>query len=62
MIRPLRRGAGHAFEVYGFAVVRDHGIDADVIARAEAAARAFFALPEEVKRRYHLPAPAARAG
>ena len=46
---------GRSFEVYGFAVVRDHGIDPDVIARAETAARAFFALPEDVKRKYHLP-------
>ena len=46
---------GRSFETYGFAVVRDHGIDAAKIARAEAAARAFFALPEDVKRRYHQP-------
>jgi isopenicillin N synthase-like dioxygenase len=46
---------GASFERYGFAVVRDHGIDAAVIARADAAARAFFALPDEIKRRYHLP-------
>ncbi|HEX8445312.1 MAG TPA: 2-oxoglutarate and iron-dependent oxygenase domain-containing protein [Sphingomonas sp.] len=46
---------GRSFEVYGFAVVRDHGIDPTVIARAEAAAKAFFALPEAVKRQYHQP-------
>jgi len=46
---------GESFERYGFAVVRDHGIDAGIIARADAAARAFFALPDDVKRRYHLP-------
>ena len=46
---------GRSFEDYGFAVVRDHGIDATVIARAEAAAKALFALPEDVKRQYHLP-------
>jgi isopenicillin N synthase-like dioxygenase len=46
---------GESFERYGFAVVRDHGIDAGIIARADAAARAFFALPDEVKRRYHVP-------
>jgi isopenicillin N synthase-like dioxygenase len=45
---------GGSFERYGFAVVADHGIPADLIARAEDKARAFFALPEEVKRRYHL--------
>jgi isopenicillin N synthase-like dioxygenase len=46
---------GGSFARYGFAVVSDHGVRADVIARAEAAAKAFFALPEEVKRRYHQP-------
>ncbi|SNT06798.1 Isopenicillin N synthase [Sphingomonas laterariae] len=46
---------GQSFERHGFAIVADHGIDADVIARADAAARAFFALPDAVKRQYHLP-------
>ncbi|MFD1950487.1 isopenicillin N synthase family dioxygenase [Sphingomonas arantia] len=46
---------GRSFETYGFAVVRDHGIDAAIIARAETAAKAFFALPEDVKRQYHIP-------
>jgi isopenicillin N synthase-like dioxygenase len=46
---------GNSFERYGFAVIANHGIDADVIARADAAARAFFALPDEVKRSYHQP-------
>jgi isopenicillin N synthase-like dioxygenase len=45
---------GGSFERYGFAVVADHGITADLIGRAEDKARAFFALPEDVKRRYHL--------
>jgi isopenicillin N synthase-like dioxygenase len=45
---------GGSFEHYGFAIVADHGIPAELIARAEEKARAFFALPEEVKRRYHL--------
>jgi len=45
---------GESFERYGFAVIADHGIPADLIARAEEKARAFFALPEEVKRGYHL--------
>ena len=46
---------GDAFSRTGFAVVADHGIDPDVIERALAATRAFFALPEAVKRRYHIP-------
>ncbi|WP_166038072.1 isopenicillin N synthase family oxygenase [Sphingosinicella sp. YJ22] len=45
---------GGSFERYGFAVVADHGIPADLIARAEEKAKAFFALPEEVKRAYHI--------
>jgi isopenicillin N synthase-like dioxygenase len=45
---------GGSFERYGFAVIADHGIPADLIARAEEAARAFFALPEEVKRGYKI--------
>ena len=46
---------GRSFEDYGFAVVADHGIAADLIQRAEAKAKEFFALPEEVKRKYLIP-------
>src|SRR3954470_13701028 len=45
---------GNSFERYGFAIIADHGIPADLIARAEEKAKAFFALPEEVKRKYHI--------
>src|SRR3954468_594016 len=45
---------GNSFERYGFAIIADHGIPADLIARAEEKAKAFFALPEEVKRGYHV--------
>src|SRR5687768_7911114 len=45
---------GESFERYGFAIVADHGIPADLIARAEEKAKAFFALPEEVKRKYAI--------
>src|SRR3954468_10689089 len=45
---------GQSFERYGFAIISDHGIPADLIHRAEEKARAFFALPEEVKRRYKI--------
>ena len=41
---------GESFERYGFAIIADHGIPADLIHRAEEKAKAFFALPEEVKR------------
>lgn len=43
---------GRSFVEYGFAIVRDHGIPAELIHRAEQKAREFFALPEDVKRQY----------
>ncbi|HEX6217874.1 MAG TPA: 2-oxoglutarate and iron-dependent oxygenase domain-containing protein [Sphingomicrobium sp.] len=46
---------GKSFEEYGFAVLADHGIPEDLIHRAEEKAKAFFALPEETKRKYLLP-------
>jgi isopenicillin N synthase-like dioxygenase len=49
------KGLGAAFERHGFAIVSDHGIPAALIARADAAARRLFALPEVEKRRWHLP-------
>ena len=48
------RDLGASFERYGFAVIEGHDLDPAVIARAEAAARAFFALPDEVKQRYRI--------
>lgn len=45
---------GRSFSDWGFAVVADHGIPAELIERAEAMSRAFFALPEDVKRSYHI--------
>jgi isopenicillin N synthase-like dioxygenase len=48
------RKLGQSFEDYGFAIIADHGIHDTLIARAEEQARAFFALPDDVKRRYHL--------
>jgi isopenicillin N synthase-like dioxygenase len=44
---------GAAFERYGFAVLGDHGIDPALLKRVDAATKAFFALPEEVKTSYH---------
>lgn len=46
---------GTSFKRYGFAVIADHGLDEAVIEAAIADAKAFFALPEETKRRYHQP-------
>ncbi len=46
---------GRSFEDYGFAIVADHGIPDALIHRAEDKAKAFFALPDEVKRKYQVP-------
>ena len=46
---------GRSFEEYGFAILSDHGIPNELIHRAEEKAKAFFALPEEVKRKYLIP-------
>ena len=45
---------GESFVDYGFAIVRDHGIPEDLIHRAEEKAKQFFALPEEVKKKYFI--------
>ncbi len=46
---------GAAYREYGFAGISHHGIPDDLVARAYDAVGAFFALPEEVKRRYAMP-------
>ena len=43
---------GRSFEDYGFAIIADHGIPDELIQRAAEKAKAFFALPEETKRKY----------
>lgn len=53
---------GDSFRRTGFAVVEGHGIPAAVIDRAWAEAQAFFALPDAVKRRYHVPGGAGQRG
>ena len=53
---------GDAFTRTGFAVVADHGIDDAVIARALAATKAFFALPEAEKRAYAIPGGGGQRG
>ena len=45
---------GGSFERFGFAVVSDHGVPTDLIARAWEMTAAFFALPEEQKRAYFM--------
>ncbi|UOR15727.1 isopenicillin N synthase family dioxygenase [Qipengyuania aquimaris] len=46
---------GRSFQEYGFAVIRDHGIPQELIDRAEELSKEFFALPEDVKKAYHIP-------
>jgi isopenicillin N synthase-like dioxygenase len=46
---------GASFRRYGFAVIADHGLDQQVIDAAIERTKAFFALPDEVKLRYHQP-------
>ncbi|MXP25012.1 isopenicillin N synthase family oxygenase [Altererythrobacter indicus] len=45
---------GQSFGEYGFAIVRNHGISAELIDRAWKKCEQFFALPEDVKRSYFL--------
>lgn len=45
---------GRSFQDYGFAIIADHGIPDELIERAEAKAKAFFALPEAVKAKYKI--------
>ena len=53
---------GDSFKTFGFALVRDHGIDADLIARAWDLTAQFFALPEAEKRSYYDAAMAGARG
>ena len=62
LYRGCNQAFGDAFGRTGFAVVADHGIPDAVIDRALAATRAFFALPEKVKRRYVVPGGGGQRG
>ena len=53
---------GDSFRRTGFAVVEGHGIADGVIADARQAARDFFALPDDVKRRHHQSGGAGQRG
>ncbi|QSQ47016.1 isopenicillin N synthase family oxygenase [Xanthomonas translucens pv. translucens] len=46
---------GAAYREWGFAGIRNHGIAQAQIDEAYDVFKAFFALPEEVKRKYHVP-------
>jgi len=48
------RDFGAAYRNFGFCAISGHGIDPELIEAAYAAFRKFFALPEAVKRHYHL--------
>jgi len=53
------RDIGESFRNFGFALVKDHGIDSALIAKAWKLTEQFFALPEGEKRSYY---DAAKAG
>ena len=46
---------GNSFVEYGFAIIRDHGIPQRLIDHAEQLSKQFFALPDEVKKKYLIP-------
>ena len=53
---------GSSFARYGFAVISDHELDQAQIEAALASARAFFALPAEIKQRHHIAGGAGQRG
>mgnify|MGYP001050404027 CR=1 FL=1 len=53
---------GRSFREFGFAMVTDHGMDADLVSRGWALSKAFFALPEAAKRAYLVPGGAGQRG
>ena len=50
------RAIGASFKTFGFALVKDFGINSALIDHAWRLSEQFFALPEDEKRRYHDPA------
>ncbi len=53
---------GDSFRRWGFAVIADHGLDPVMLDTALDRAKAFFALPEAEKRRWHVPGGAGQRG
>jgi isopenicillin N synthase-like dioxygenase len=53
---------GASFARYGFAVVADHDLPKDLVDGAIGRAKAFFALPDAVKRRYRVEGGAGQRG
>ncbi|MEZ5937021.1 MAG: 2-oxoglutarate and iron-dependent oxygenase domain-containing protein [Hyphomonadaceae bacterium] len=56
------RRLGDSFRQTGFAVISGHPMDQSVLDRGLNAAKAFFALPDEVKRRYYVEGGAGQRG
>jgi len=56
------RDLGKAFHEVGFVAVVNHGVPKELIDRFYAASRAFFALPEAVKKKYEVPGLAGQRG
>ena len=50
----LAQELGDSFKTFGFAMVRDHGLDPALVRRAWDLTAQFFALPEAEKRRYFI--------
>src|SRR5690554_6565923 len=46
---------GAAYREWGFAGIRNHGIPQQLVDEAYEVFKAFYALPEDVKKRYHVP-------
>ena len=53
---------GASFERYGFAVIGDHGLPPPMLDEALRQTKAFFALPDTVKRAYAVPGGAGQRG
>jgi isopenicillin N synthase-like dioxygenase len=53
---------GDSFARYGFAVVADHDLPQGLVHGALTRTKAFFALPEAIKRQYHVPGGAGQRG
>lgn len=49
------KALGESFTETGFAIISDHTIPKEVIEKADASTKAYFALPEDVKRQYADP-------
>ena len=56
------RDLGKAFHEVGFVAVVNHGVPKELIDRFYAASKAFFALPETVKKKYEVPGLAGQRG